>query len=89
MNKSTEVPVKSGYKVPCNDYRKLVYPLFLILLVLLLTSSVQAKYSDGTGDPNDPYRIADANDMNEIGTHTEDWDAHFVLVNDVNLAKYT
>ncbi|GAI76806.1 unnamed protein product, partial [marine sediment metagenome] len=50
---------------------------------------MQAKYSGGTGEPNDPYQIAGANDMNEIGTHTEDWGSHFLLVNDINLAEYT
>lgn len=89
MNKLTEVSVKNDYKATCNHYRKLVYPLFLTLLVLLLTSSVQAKYSGGTGEPNTPYQIADANDMNEIGTHIEDWNDCFVLVNDINLAEYT
>ena len=89
MNKLTEVSVKNGYKAACSHYRKLVYPLFLTLLVLLLTSPVQAKYSGGTGEPNKPYQIDDANDMNEIGTHPEDWGSHFILVNDINLAKYT
>ena len=51
--------------------------------------SVQAKYSGGTGEPNNPYQIADANDMNEIGTHFEDMSAHFILVNDINLVEYT
>ena len=59
------------------------------ILVLFLTSPMQAKYSGGTGEPNDPYQIADANDMNEIGTHTEDWGSHFLLVNDINLSEYT
>ncbi len=89
MSKLTGFFVKNGYKATCNHYRKLVYPLFLTLLVLLLTSPVQAKYSGGTGEPNNPYQIADANDMNEVGTHTEDWDSHFILVNDINLADYT
>jgi len=89
LNKLTEVSVKNGYKATYNHYRKLVYPLFLILLLLLLTSSAQAKYSGGTGEPNNPYRIADANDMNEIGTHIEDWNDCFVLVNDINLAEFT
>jgi len=47
------------------------------------------KYSGGTGEPNDPYRIANAEDLNDIGNHNEDWDKHFILVNDVNLAAYT
>jgi hypothetical protein len=52
-------------------------------------SPTQAKYSGGDGEPDTPYLIADANDMNDIGLHTEDWASHFVMVNDVNLADYT
>jgi len=89
LNKLTEVSIKNGYKATCDHYRKLIYPLSLILVTFLLTSLVQAKYSDGTGEPSNPYQIADANDMNEIGTHPEDWGGHFVLVNDINLAEYT
>jgi hypothetical protein len=48
-----------------------------------------AKYSGGTGAPNEPYRIATAADLNDIGNYEEDWDKHFILVNDVNLATYT
>jgi hypothetical protein len=89
MSELTVFFEKKGYRVICNHHRKLTYPFFLILLVLLLTSPVQAKYSGGTGEPNKPYQIADANDMNEIGTHPEDWGSHFLLVNDINLADYT
>ena len=89
MNKLTEVSIKNGYKATCNHYRKLIYPLSLILLVFFLTSSTQAKYSGGTGEPNNPYQIADANDMNEIGTDPNDWDKHFKLVADINLGGYT
>jgi len=53
------------------------------------TPNTLARYSGGTGEPNDPYRIATAEDLNDIGNHQDDWDNHFVLVNDVNLAQYT
>jgi hypothetical protein len=86
LNKLTEVSIKNGYRATSNHYRKLVYPLFVILLILLLTAPVQAKYSGGTGEPNNPYQIADANDMNEIGVDPNDWDKHFVMVNDINLS---
>jgi len=35
--------------------------------------SAQAKYGGGTGEPNDPYRIATAEDLNDIGRYEEDW----------------
>ncbi|MHC4154874.1 MAG: GLUG motif-containing protein [Planctomycetota bacterium] len=61
----------------------------LVFIVLAATGPAFGKYSGGTGEPNDPYRIADANDMNEIGTHTEDWGKYFVMTSDINLAQFT
>jgi hypothetical protein len=59
------------------------------MMVLWIGSAADAKYSGGTGEPDDPYRIASAEDLNDIGNHEEDWNKHFILVNDVNLAQYT
>jgi hypothetical protein len=63
--------------------------LILAIIVLLTGTTAKAKYSGGTGDPNDPYRIATAEDLNDIGNHTEDLSACFVLTNDINLSAYT
>lgn len=46
------------------------------------------KYAGGTGDPNTPYQIATAEQMNAIGTHPEDWDQHFQLTADIDLSAY-
>jgi hypothetical protein len=59
------------------------------LLVLTVTSVSFGKYSGGTGEPNDPYRIATPNDLNDIGNHVEDFNKCFVMVNDINLADYS
>jgi hypothetical protein len=61
----------------------------VVLLWGLAVNVSTAKYSGGTGEPHDPYRIATANDLNDIGNHTEDLGSHFVMLNDVNLAAYT
>ena len=61
----------------------------LVCVVLIASGVAMGKYSGGTGEPDNPYQISDANDMNEIGANPDDWDAHFVMVNDVNLADYT
>jgi hypothetical protein len=47
------------------------------------------RYSGGTGEPNDPYRIYTSNDLNDIGNHVEDYNKCFVMVNDINMAGYT
>jgi hypothetical protein len=62
---------------------------FALVCILVLTAGVTAaKYSGGTGEPNDPYRIATPNDLNDIGNHAEDFNKCFVCVNDINLADY-
>jgi len=63
--------------------------LIFAIVISLVAGAAQGKYSSGTGEPNDPYRIATAEDLNDIGNNQEDWDKHFILVNDVNLAEYT
>jgi len=60
-----------------------------IMMVLCVNAAAQAQYSGGTGGPGDPYLIATAEDMNAIGANTSDWDKHFLLVADINLADYT
>jgi hypothetical protein len=62
---------------------------FSLVLIVLLTGGISfAKYSGGTGEPNDPYRIAGAEDLNDIGNHFEDFNKCFVMVNDINLGDY-
>ena len=46
------------------------------------------KYAGGTGDPNTPYQIATAEQMNTIGTCPEDWDKHFILTADIDLSPF-
>jgi hypothetical protein len=64
----------------------------IVISMSLLFSGVilaAGTYSGGTGDPNDPYIIADANDMQEVGANSDDWDDHFLMIADVNMADYT
>ncbi|MHC4157909.1 MAG: GLUG motif-containing protein [Planctomycetota bacterium] len=42
----------------------------------------------GSGTPNDPYRIWDACDMQAIGFESSYWDAHFRLMDDIDLSAY-
>jgi hypothetical protein len=63
--------------------------LIFAIFISLAVGATQARYSGGSGEPNDPYRIANAEDLNDIGNYEEDWSKNFILVNDVNLAQYT
>jgi len=46
------------------------------------------KYGGGTGEPNDPYLICTAEQMNAIGANENDWDKHFKLMADIDLSGY-
>jgi len=66
----------------------------LVLAVAFLLTGMSSgaragTYSGGTGEPNNPYRIATPNDLNDIGNHIKDYNKWFVLVSDINLADYT
>jgi hypothetical protein len=64
--------------------------LVVLLFALLLSASTAwAAYSGGSGTAEDPYQISTPNDMNTIGTDSNDWDKHFLLTNDIDMSTYT
>jgi thioredoxin len=46
------------------------------------------KYGGGTGEPNDPYLIYTAEHLNALGAEPNDYDKHFKLMADIDLAGY-
>ncbi len=60
-----------------------------LLCVLFLTWPVQAKYGGGNGEPEDPYLIYTAEQMNAIGAEHNNWEKHFKLMADIDLSGYT
>jgi len=54
-------------------------------LLLTIVSTTTAKYSGGTGEPNDPYQIATAADLMALGNEPNDYDKHFILTADIDL----
>lgn len=61
----------------------------VLLIICCCSLPVQGKYGGGTGEPNDPYLIYDANQMNAVGADQNDWDKHFKLMADIDLGAYT
>ncbi|UCF44051.1 MAG: hypothetical protein JSV99_03795 [Planctomycetota bacterium] len=67
----------------------------MALAVLLVVGScvyVGAAYGqpwDGNGVEGDPYQIWTAEDMQAIGADANYWDAHFKLMQDIDLGGYT
>jgi hypothetical protein len=64
----------------------------IVVLVMIIAGIVfnaaHAKYGGGTGEPNNPYQIKDANHMQAIGANPDDWDKHFKLMADIDLGDY-
>jgi len=67
-------------RVGCAHHR-----LLLTLTTCLLVLPAHAKYSGGTGEPNDPYQIATAADLIALGETPADYDKHFILTADIDL----
>ena len=59
-----------------------------ILIICCCSLSVQGKYGGGSGTPEDPYQIWDANHMQAIGADANDWDKHFMLMADIDLSQF-
>jgi hypothetical protein len=61
----------------------------LLITIFSLSFSAQAQYGGGRGEPNDPYLIYTAEQMNAIGSEPNDWSRHFKLMADIDLSSYT
>ena len=61
--------------------------VFLMTLGLVCRPS-HAQYGSGTGTPEDPYQIAMAQDLVELGNNPDDYDKHFILSEDIDSSDY-
>ncbi len=52
-----------------------------------ITTGPYANPCGTTGDPNNPYLIYTAVQLNSIGTNMNDWDKHFKLMNDIDFSE--
>ena len=59
--------------------------ILVLMVVCFLTLAAPAQYSGGTGEPNDPYQIATAEDLMLLGETPEDYDKHFIVTADIDL----
>ena len=55
------------------------------ILLWAIPPARAAKFAAGTGEPNDPYQIATAEQLVSIGSDPNLLDKHFVLLNDIDL----
>ena len=67
----------------------IIFQLFFTLIFMLfLTVSAQAQYSGGTGEPDDPYKIANVQDLILLGDLTQNYDKHFIQDANIDLSGY-
>lgn len=74
--------VTAFYSFICNKVYKFMFSLLMVIL-LLVSAQVNAQFSGGDGTATSPYLVATASDLNQVRHHL---DAHFIQVNDINLA---
>ncbi|MHC4166965.1 MAG: GLUG motif-containing protein [Planctomycetota bacterium] len=75
----------SGGSVHHKQSGKLTIPSVVFLVICFLGRPIEAQYGGGTGEPNDPYQIAAAEDLILLGESSEDYDKHFILTADIDL----
>jgi len=59
--------------------------IILIVCLMLQSSALSVEFAGGTGEPNDPYQIATAEQLIAIGSDPNLLDKSFVLVADIDL----
>lgn len=59
--------------------------ILLFVVISFLSFPVYAKYSGGTGEPNDPYQIATAADLIALGGDPNDYGKNFIMTADIDL----
>ncbi|MBN1123526.1 MAG: hypothetical protein JXA82_00865 [Sedimentisphaerales bacterium] len=67
--------------------RILFYYAAIVVSAISSGPLLAGTYSGGTGDPNDPFQIATAQDLIDLGQTEEDYDKHFILTNDIDLSR--
>ena len=73
-----------GQKMVTWKHSQILRTIPCLIAVCLISLPAQAKYSGGTGEPNDPYQIATAADLIALGESPEDYGKHFLLTADID-----
>ena len=59
--------------------------IFALLVITAGSIPALAKYSGGTGEPNDPYQIATSGDLLTLAADTNDYNQCFILTADISM----
>jgi hypothetical protein len=63
----------------------LLRKITLLIVICCLALPVKAKYGGGKGEPNDPYQIADYNDLYALTDDTNNYNKCFIMTADIDL----
>ncbi|RPJ37728.1 MAG: hypothetical protein EHM27_12245, partial [Deltaproteobacteria bacterium] len=63
--------------------------IVLFLFLTFGTFAFAGTYGGGKGDPNEPYQIWTAEQMNQIGSYPNDWTQNFRLMANIDLSNYS
>jgi hypothetical protein len=66
-----------------------IFTAAAILTAVLCFSGNLLAYSGGTGEPNNPYKIASVADFNQLSATPTHWNKSFILTADINLTGLT
>jgi hypothetical protein len=59
--------------------------IILIICLILQSLTLSAEFADGTGEPNNPYQIATAEQLASIGLDYTLLHKHYILIEDIDL----
>jgi hypothetical protein len=79
---------KGGQKMTKARNSHISGTILLTIIICLFSFPAYAKYGGGTGEPNNPYLIYTAEQLNTIGLNQEDADKHFKLMANIDLSAY-
>ncbi len=69
----------------CKDMRALKMKAVIFTVFCAVLPLHAAEFAGGTGEPNDPYQIATAEQLCSIGSDPNLLDKHFILIADIDL----
>jgi hypothetical protein len=61
------------------------YRTILVLYLLFRSTALSVEFAGGTGEPNDPYQIATAEQLISIGLDGDFQQKHYILIEDIDL----
>jgi hypothetical protein len=81
----SEVGGAEDIKIATASNSPILRTIPLLIAVCLLSFPAYGKYGGANGTAEDPYQIATAEDLILLGEEPNDYDKHFILVNDIDL----